>query len=76
MGAMFINEGRCRPWGFSSLILNFRRHGHRNGGQDSKLIFLESRDDTLELKDFALNSVCAAGTGRFGSAGRAVGGFD
>ncbi|MBE0534303.1 MAG: CoA activase, partial [Phycisphaerae bacterium] len=35
------------------------------GGQDSKLIFLARRDGVLALDDFALNTVCAAGTGSF-----------
>ncbi|MBI5076014.1 MAG: CoA protein activase [Nitrospirae bacterium] len=33
------------------------------GGEDSKLIFLG--EDTCSAKDFAMNSVCAAGTGSF-----------
>jgi predicted CoA-substrate-specific enzyme activase len=35
------------------------------GGQDSKLIFLAWRDGALALEDFAINTVCAAGTGSF-----------
>ena len=35
------------------------------GGQDSKLIFLERHQGRLKLRDFALNTVCAAGTGSF-----------
>ena len=35
------------------------------GGQDSKLIFLESLKGRKVIKDFALNTVCAAGTGSF-----------
>ncbi len=33
------------------------------GGEDSKLIFLD--EDSCSAKDFAMNSVCAAGTGSF-----------
>ncbi len=33
------------------------------GGEDSKLIFLD--DNSFSAKDFAMNSVCAAGTGSF-----------
>ncbi|NLK40686.1 MAG: CoA activase [Planctomycetes bacterium] len=66
MGAMFINEVRAQALGVSHLYPEFSQATViEMGGQDSKLIFLESRDDTLELKDFALNSVCAAGTGAF-----------
>ncbi|BBB89449.1 MAG TPA: acyl-CoA dehydratase activase [Methylomusa anaerophila] len=39
------------------------------GGQDSKLIFLEEnisgKSDQLVLRDFSMNSFCAAGTGSF-----------
>ena len=35
------------------------------GGQDSKLIFLGVENGKKILKDFALNTVCAAGTGSF-----------
>ena len=35
------------------------------GGQDSKLLVLEERDERLVLVDFALNTQCAAGTGSF-----------
>ncbi|MBN1816295.1 MAG: hypothetical protein JW828_02980 [Sedimentisphaerales bacterium] len=35
------------------------------GGQDSKLIFLSQHEGRLKVKDFALNTVCAAGTGSF-----------
>jgi len=35
------------------------------GGQDSKLIFLSSGDGSRRVRDFALNTVCAAGTGSF-----------
>jgi predicted CoA-substrate-specific enzyme activase len=35
------------------------------GGQDSKLIFLSVENGKKILKDFSLNTVCAAGTGSF-----------
>ncbi len=35
------------------------------GGQDSKLIFVSREDGRTALRDFALNTVCAAGTGSF-----------
>ncbi|MHC4705803.1 MAG: acyl-CoA dehydratase activase, partial [Planctomycetota bacterium] len=35
------------------------------GGQDSKLIFLTKEDGEGRVRDFALNTVCAAGTGSF-----------
>ncbi|MHC4622398.1 MAG: acyl-CoA dehydratase activase [Planctomycetota bacterium] len=35
------------------------------GGQDSKLIFIAGDDGQCRVRDFALNTVCAAGTGSF-----------
>jgi len=35
------------------------------GGEDSKLIFMETEDGSSELEDFSMNSICAAGTGSF-----------
>ncbi len=35
------------------------------GGQDSKLIFLSTEQGKIRMHDFALNTVCAAGTGSF-----------
>ncbi len=35
------------------------------GGQDSKLIFLAAEQGRVRVRDFTLNTVCAAGTGSF-----------
>ena len=35
------------------------------GGEDSKLIFITHERGTPEIEDFALNTLCAAGTGSF-----------
>ena len=35
------------------------------GGQDAKLILLDSKDGRVRIEDFQMNSVCAAGTGSF-----------
>ncbi|MBA7641023.1 hypothetical protein ES703_48695 [subsurface metagenome] len=35
------------------------------GGEDSKLIFMEHKDGVSSLADFAMNNICAAGTGSF-----------
>jgi len=35
------------------------------GGQDSKLIFLSAEQGAARIRDFTLNTVCAAGTGSF-----------
>ena len=64
--ATFVNEVRAQAIGTAHLYPEFSQATViEMGGQDSKLIFLTSRQDSLELKDFAINSVCAAGTGSF-----------
>ena len=35
------------------------------GGEDSKLIFMETNEGRSALRDFAMNNICAAGTGSF-----------
>ena len=35
------------------------------GGEDSKLVFISHEDGKFRIKDFALNTLCAAGTGAF-----------
>jgi predicted CoA-substrate-specific enzyme activase len=66
LSATFINEVRAQAIGTAHLYPEFSQATViEMGGQDSKLIFLASRQDSLELKDFAINSVCAAGTGSF-----------
>lgn len=35
------------------------------GGEDSKLILLKNTDSGMEIEDFAMNTLCAAGTGSF-----------
>ncbi|MCK5093941.1 MAG: hypothetical protein KAR18_04380, partial [Spirochaetes bacterium] len=35
------------------------------GGEDSKLIFMDTGEGRTGLTDFAMNSICAAGTGSF-----------
>lgn len=66
LSATFINEVRAQAIGSAHLYPEFSQATViEMGGQDSKLIFLASRQDSLELKDFAINSVCAAGTGSF-----------
>jgi len=43
--------------------LSSHQNDHRTRGEDSKLIILG--DDSYSIKDFYMNSVCAAGTGSF-----------
>jgi predicted CoA-substrate-specific enzyme activase len=35
------------------------------GGEDSKLIFIEEEEGHLKIRDFSMNTLCAAGTGSF-----------
>ena len=65
VGAGFVNEvvsqstatGELHP-GVRTII--------EIGGEDSKLIFLREREGTeTEVADFAMNAMCAAGTGSF-----------
>ncbi len=35
------------------------------GGEDSKLIIIKNTDTGMEIEDFAMNTLCAAGTGSF-----------
>jgi len=66
LGVPFINEvmaqGRAIEWLYpkfeQATIIEM-------GGQDSKLIFLSRGDNGFRIRDFALNTVCAAGTGSF-----------
>ena len=62
----FVNEVPAQATAVSALFGNLKQCTVIDmGGQDSKLIFLSTQRGRLALKDFALNTVCAAGTGSF-----------
>ena len=62
----FVNEVPAQAAAVSALFGNLKQCTIiEMGGQDSKLIFLSRQRGKLALKDFALNTVCAAGTGSF-----------
>ncbi|MCD6395267.1 MAG: CoA activase, partial [Planctomycetes bacterium] len=62
----FVNEVPAQAAAVSALFGNLKQCTIIDmGGQDSKLIFLSTQRGKLALKDFALNTVCAAGTGSF-----------
>jgi predicted CoA-substrate-specific enzyme activase len=62
----YVNEVKAQARGVAHLYPEYEQVTViEMGGQDSKLIFLERRGDRLELKNFSLNSACAAGTGSF-----------
>jgi len=65
-GLPYVNEVRAQTRGVAHLYPEYEQVTViEMGGQDSKLVFLERRGDRLELKNFSLNSACAAGTGSF-----------
>ncbi len=62
----FVNEVAAQAAAVSHLYPHFKQATIiEMGGQDSKLIFLSSEDGVCRVRDFALNTVCAAGTGSF-----------
>ncbi len=62
----FVNEVPAQGAAISQLYPELGRTTVIDmGGQDSKLIFLSRDNGRSRVRDFALNSVCAAGTGAF-----------
>lgn len=66
LGIPFVNEVPAQAAGIRALYPQLQEATLiEMGGQDSKLIFLSTRDGQDRIRDFALNTVCAAGTGSF-----------
>jgi predicted CoA-substrate-specific enzyme activase len=66
LGAVFVNEVSAQAKAAAHLYPELKQVSViEMGGQDSKLIFLQQENGRLELHDFAINTVCAAGTGSF-----------
>ncbi len=66
INSAFINEVAAQAKAVSCLYPEFSEASViEMGGQDSKLIFLTKENGRIRTKDFALNTVCAAGTGSF-----------
>ncbi len=62
----FVNEVPAQAAAIRHLYPEFRQATIIDmGGQDSKLIFLATEQGRAGVRDFALNTVCAAGTGSF-----------
>ncbi|TFG49917.1 MAG: CoA activase, partial [Candidatus Brocadiia bacterium] len=62
----FVNEVPAQAAAIAHLYPNLTQATViEMGGQDSKLIFLSSEKGKVGVRDFALNTVCAAGTGSF-----------
>ncbi len=65
LGALFVNEVVAQATATAKLYPQVNTI-IEIGGEDSKLIFLRRREDgSFEIADFAMNTVCAAGTGSF-----------
>jgi len=64
LGGSFVNEVVAQS---ASVIKMYpgTRSIIEMGGEDSKLILLETKESRSLLEDFAMNSMCAAGTGSF-----------
>jgi predicted CoA-substrate-specific enzyme activase len=66
VGVPFINEVLAQAAAIHHLYPRLQRATILEmGGQDSKLIFLDLDQGRGRVRDFALNTVCAAGTGSF-----------
>jgi len=66
LGIPFINEVPAQATAIYHLYPHFRQATIiEMGGQDSKLIFLSTEQKLGRVRDFTLNTVCAAGTGSF-----------
>ena len=66
LGIPFINEVAAQAAAISHLYPDIQNATViEMGGQDSKLIFLHKEPGVGRVRDFALNTVCAAGTGSF-----------
>ena len=64
LGALFVNEVVAQARAEAELYPTVRTI-IEIGGEDSKLIQLKEEQGRLVIDDFAMNSVCAAGTGSF-----------
>ena len=64
LGALRVNELVAQTHALEAVFPQARTVVEM-GGQDSKLLRLEQEDGHLRLADFAMNALCAAGTGAF-----------
>jgi predicted CoA-substrate-specific enzyme activase len=66
LGISFVNEVPAQAGAIYHLYPDLEQATIiEMGGQDSKLIFLSQEQGQGRVRDFALNTVCAAGTGSF-----------
>jgi predicted CoA-substrate-specific enzyme activase len=64
IGAQYVNEIVAQSDAVAYLYPHVRTIIEM-GGEDSKLIFMDGENGNSQLVDFAMNSICAAGTGSF-----------
>ena len=64
LGASFINEIVAQSKAISELYHEVRTVIEM-GGEDSKLLIMGEEHGEIALEDFAMNTLCAAGTGSF-----------
>ncbi len=65
-GITFINEVAAQAAAIQHLYPHLQEGTIIDmGGQDSKLIFISTEQGLRRIRDFALNTLCAAGTGSF-----------
>jgi predicted CoA-substrate-specific enzyme activase len=66
LGIPFVNEVPAQAAAICHLYPDLKQATIiEMGGQDSKLIFLSAENGRARVRDFTLNTVCAAGTGSF-----------
>jgi predicted CoA-substrate-specific enzyme activase len=66
MDIPFVNEVSAQAAAIGFLYPQYKQATViEMGGQDSKLIFLSAQHGAVRVRDFTLNTVCAAGTGSF-----------
>jgi len=64
IGGWFVNEIVAQATSVAQLYPHVKTIIEM-GGEDSKLIYMNTQKGKSELEDFAMNSICAAGTGSF-----------
>jgi predicted CoA-substrate-specific enzyme activase len=64
IGGYFVNEIVAQSSSVSRLLPAIRSVVEM-GGEDSKLLYMRASNGSSQLHDFAMNSICAAGTGSF-----------
>jgi predicted CoA-substrate-specific enzyme activase len=64
IGGQFVNEIVAQATSTAQLYPQVKTVIEM-GGEDSKLVYMETQQGSSLLKDFTMNSICAAGTGSF-----------